>query len=104
MTEYKASNIICFEDNGKWHADYKADGRRFAIHRACCNTKRAAYEYAKECIDYMNYESKLDIARRIINLDFFGTEATPEKVMDDIEKNPYDVIKYLLDAIDNLQA
>ena len=51
---YAYENIIIFESYGQFHADYMDNGKRYAIHRAACNTKRAAYEYAKEQIDYMN--------------------------------------------------
>lgn len=49
---YKYKNIILFWDNG-WHADYSDNGKRFALHRCCCRTKKLAYIIAKEEVDYM---------------------------------------------------
>lgn len=47
-------NIICYNSFGTWQADYQLpNGKRFALHRACCLTKKAAYELAKEQIDFL---------------------------------------------------
>ena len=45
-------NIILFWNNG-WQADYSDNGKRFALHRCCCRTKKVAYEIAKEEVDYL---------------------------------------------------
>lgn len=50
----KYKNIICYNSYGTWQADYQLpNGKRFALHRACCLTKKAAYELAKEQVDYL---------------------------------------------------
>jgi hypothetical protein len=49
---YKYKNIILFWNNG-WHADYSDNGKRFALHRCCCRTKKSAYVIAKGEVDYM---------------------------------------------------
>ena len=48
-----------------------------------------------------------ELAQRIIDIDFYGArdaEATVESVAEEIATNPEDVIAYLLDMIDDLQA
>ena len=45
-------NIILFWDNG-WQADYSDNGKRFALHRCCCRTKKSAYVIAKEEVDFL---------------------------------------------------
>lgn len=47
-------NIIVFRSNGTWQADYD-DGihGRFALHRCCCLTKKAAYSIAKGEVDFL---------------------------------------------------
>ena len=51
----KYKNIICFETCGRWQADYLgSDGRRFALHRCCCPTKKIAYIIAKHEVDYLS--------------------------------------------------
>ena len=47
-------NIVCYQTFGKWSADYVENGKRFALHKACCNTKAKAYAIAAQCIDYLN--------------------------------------------------
>lgn len=47
------------------------------------------------------------LAQRIIDLDFFGArdaDATPETVAETIKNEPEQVINYLLDMIEDLQA
>ena len=51
---YTPSNIIIFENYGRYYADYSANGKRFALHRASCGTKAEAYELAVEQIEYLN--------------------------------------------------
>lgn len=49
----------------------------------------------------------MDLAQRIIDVDFYGAMdagATVESVAEDIRNNPAAVIEYLLDTIDDLQA
>jgi len=51
--------------------------------------------------------SKLELAQRIIDVDFYGmrdAEATPESIANDIETNPEAVIAFLLDMIEDYQA
>ena len=45
-------NIVLFWDNG-WQADYVHNGNRFALHRYCCRTKKAAYAVAKKEVDWL---------------------------------------------------
>ena len=39
---------------GMWQADYvMPNGKRFALHRCCCTTKKSAYQIAKENVDFL---------------------------------------------------
>lgn len=49
---YKYKNIVLFWNNG-WQADYSDNGKRFALHRCCCRTKKVAYVIAKEEVDFL---------------------------------------------------
>lgn len=54
MKKYKYKNIVCFQTWGTWQADYNNGEKRFALHRLCCKTKKQAYKYAKEEVDFLN--------------------------------------------------
>ena len=58
MKRYLKKNIVCYINGGKWQADYidKTTGKRFGLHRSCCNTKDLAYRLACDSIDYLNKE------------------------------------------------
>ena len=53
MKKYLYKNIELFWSNG-WQADAVCNGNRFALHRCCCKTKKAAYNIAKSEIDYLD--------------------------------------------------
>lgn len=53
---HKYKNIVLFWDNG-WQADYSDNGKRFALHRCCCRTKKSAYVIAKEEVDFLSERS-----------------------------------------------
>lgn len=55
--KYLYKHIICFQYYGTWNADCVYEGKRFALHRACCATKANAYEEAKAQIDCLNERS-----------------------------------------------
>ena len=51
---YTPKHIIIFEDYGRYYADYSANGKRFALHRASCGTANEAFALAVEQINYLN--------------------------------------------------
>lgn len=54
MKRYKYKNIVCFQEYGRWHADYQSENGRFGLHGAALRTKADCYELAKEQVDYLN--------------------------------------------------
>lgn len=59
MKKYQYKNIVCFQNCVRWHADYMLpNGKRIALHRCCCATKKAAYAIAKEEVNYMNEKAR----------------------------------------------
>ena len=55
MKRYKYKNIVCFQDMGRWHADYvRDDGTHFALFRGAAKTKKLALALAKDDIDFLN--------------------------------------------------
>ena len=55
MDRYYYNHIEVFECNGMWMANYvRANGTRFALHRACCDTKAKALAEAKLNVDVLN--------------------------------------------------
>lgn len=52
--KYFYKNIECYQTCGSWQADYVANGKRFALHRCCCLTKKSAYAWAKDQVDFLN--------------------------------------------------
>jgi hypothetical protein len=60
MKRYLYKNISTYHAMGGWCADYVdvLERKSFALHRACCQTKRAAYEDAKCQVDYLNRKER----------------------------------------------
>ena len=59
MKRYKYKNIVCFQDYGRWHADYVCDdGTRFALFRGAAKTKKLALALAKDDVDFLNMTDK----------------------------------------------
>ena len=66
MKKYLYKNIVLYKYYGTWQADYQTHGDyqgadlqsngRFSLHNCCCDTKREAYEIAKEQVDFLNRE------------------------------------------------
>lgn len=54
MKAYTYKNIEVFEYWGTWQANYNDNGKRFALHRKCCKTKKQAIELAKAEVNYLN--------------------------------------------------
>ena len=55
MNKYYYNHIEIFEQDRVWQADYvRANGTRFALHRACCDTKAKALAEAKANVDVLN--------------------------------------------------
>lgn len=51
---YKYKHIDLYNTYGRWHADYAAEGKRFALHVCGCRTKADALALAKEQVDFLN--------------------------------------------------
>ncbi len=63
MDRYMYKHIEIFEADRVWQADYvRANGTRFALHRACCDTKAKALAEAKANVDVLNLLNGLEVA------------------------------------------
>ena len=54
MKKYLYKNIRLYETYSRWSADYYDGKDYFALHAACCETKKEALTLAKDMIDYLN--------------------------------------------------
>lgn len=59
MKKFTYKNIVLYRTWGTWQADYRLEnGKRFGLHCCCCDTKKKAYEIAKEEVDFLNKENR----------------------------------------------
>jgi tRNA A37 N6-isopentenylltransferase MiaA len=54
----KYKNIVVYYSGYGYQADYYDGNIRIALHRACLRTKKDAYEYAKQQVDYLKAKEK----------------------------------------------
>ena len=69
--------------------------------------ERVFYRYCKEAEKEARQKEITTTAQRLYNFDVFGARdagATVESIAQDIEKEPINIIKYLLDYIEEIEA